>query len=219
MNTKQNFVITVSRELGSGGRTIGRKLAAQLQVRYSDKNLIEGLMEKFKLSSYEIERIKGTKQNWLSDLLEVVAPVPNSGSYIGFEPRRGDDWNGQGIKADDIVGAEAQILHGIAAEGSCVIAGRSAFFVLKDHPNKLNIFIQAPLEKRVQRVMEKQSLTEEEAREVIASVDKSRDTFVQRYAGVSRYDARNYDLVLNVGDLTDDEAVACILKYIKYSDK
>ena len=51
MNTKQNFVITVSRELGSGGRTIGRKLAAQLQVRYSDKNLIEGLMEKFKLSS------------------------------------------------------------------------------------------------------------------------------------------------------------------------
>ena len=219
MNTKQNFVITVSRELGSGGRTIGRKLAAQLQVRYSDKNLIEGLMEKFKLSSYEIERIKGKKQNWLSDLLEVVAPVPNSGSYIGFEPRRGDDWNGQGIKADDIVAAEAQILHGIAAEGSCVIAGRSAFFVLKDHPNKLNIFIQAPLEKRVQRVMEKQSLTEEEAREVIESVDKSRDTFVQRYAGVSRYDARNYDLVLNVGDLTDDEAVACILKYIKFSDK
>ena len=219
MNTKQNFVITVSRELGSGGRTIGRKLAAQLQVRYSDKNLIEGLMEKFKLSSYEIERIKGKKQNWLSDLLEVVAPVPNSGSYIGFEPRRGDEWNSMGIKADDIVDAESQILHAIADEGSCVIAGRSAFFVLKDHPNKLNIFIQAPLEKRVQRVMEKQALTEEEAREVIASVDKSRDTFVQRYAGVSRYDARNYDLVLNVGDLTDDEAVACILKYIKFSDK
>ena len=219
MNTKQNFVITVSRELGSGGRTIGRKLAAQLQVRYSDKNLIEGLMEKFKLSSYEIERIKGQKQNWLSDLLEVVAPVPNSGSYIGFEPRRGDEWNSQGVKADDIVEAEAQILKGIAAEGSCVIAGRSAFFVLKDHPNILNIFIQAPLEKRVQRVMEKQSLSEAEAREIIASVDKSRDTFVQRYAGVSRYDARNYDLVLNVGDLTDDEAVACILKYIKFSDK
>ena len=155
----------------------------------------------------------------MSDLLEVVAPVPNSGSYIGFEPRRGDEWNSQGVKADDIIEAEAQILKGIAAEGSCVIAGRSAFFVLKDHPNILNIFIQAPLEKRVQRVMEKQSLSEAEAREIIASVDKSRDTFVQRYAGVSRYDARNYDLVLNVGDLTDDEAVACILKYIKFSDK
>ena len=146
MDTKKPFVITISRELGSGGRTIGRKLAAQLNVRYSDKNLIQDLREKFKLSTYEIEKIKGTKKNWLTEMLDIVAPVPNSGAFIGFEANKGDDWKLNKVKADDIFEAEAEILKGIAAEGSCVIAGRSAFFVLKDHPNKLDIFIQAPLE-------------------------------------------------------------------------
>ena len=219
MDTKAPFVITISRELGSGGRTIGRKLAAQLNVHYSDKNLIKDLMEKFNLSTYEIERIKGTKKNWLTDFLDAVAPVPNTGAYIGFEAGKGDDWNNLRIKPDDIFAAESQILKEIAAEGSCVIAGRSGFFVLKDCPNKLDIFIQAPLEKRIERVMEKQGLSHQEAGDVIASVDKNRDNYVKRYAGVSRYDIRNYDLVLNVGDMTEDDAVACILKYIKYTSK
>ena len=219
MDTNQPFVITISRELGSGGRTIGRKLAAQLNVRYSDKNLIKDLMEKFKLTTYEIERIKGKKKNWLADFLEAVAPVPNSGAFVGFDPIKGNDWNNSSVKADDIFEAESDILRGIADEGSCVLAGRSGFFVLKNHPNKVDIFIKAPLEKRIARVMKKQGLTEKEAQEVIASVDKSRENYVQRWAGVSRYDARNYDLVLNVGDMTDDEAVAIILKYLKFNTK
>lgn len=219
MDTRKPFVITISRELGSGGRTIGRKLAAQLNVRYSDKNLIQNLREKFNLSTYEIEKIKGTRKNWLTEMLDIVAPVPNSGAYIGFEANKGDDWKLNKVKADDIFQAEAEILKGIAAEGSCVIAGRSGFFVLKDHPNKLDIFIQAPLDKRVERVMKKQNLSETEARTVISSVDKSRETYIQRFAGTSRYDTRNYDLVLNVGDLSDEDAVACILKYIKYASK
>lgn len=219
MDTKKPFVITISRELGSGGRTIGRKLAAQLNVRYSDKNLIQDLRERFNLSTYEIEKIKGTKKNWLTDMLDMVAPVPNSGAYIGFEASKASDWNLNKVKSDDIFQAEAEVLKGIAAEGSCVIAGRSGFFVLKEHPNKLDIFIQAPLEKRVKRVMDKQGLTESEARTIIESVDKSRETYVQRYAGTSRYDTRNYDLVMNVGDMSDEDAVACILKYIKYVSK
>lgn len=217
MDINHPFVITISRELGSGGRTIGRKLAAQLNVRYSDKNLIQNLMEQFKLSTYEIERIKGKKKNWLSDFVEAVAPVPNTGAFVGFAPIKGNDWNNSYVKVDDIFEAESQIIRGIAEEGSCVLAGRSGFFVLKDHPNKVDIFIQAPLEKRIERVMKKQGLSEKEASEVIESVDKSRENYVQRWAGVSRYDARNYDLVINVGDMTDDDAVTLILKYLKYS--
>ncbi|MBR1698584.1 MAG: cytidylate kinase-like family protein [Bacteroidales bacterium] len=217
MDINHPFVITISRELGSGGRTIGRKLAAQLNVRYSDKNLIQNLMEQFKLSTYEIERIKGKKKNWLSDFVEAVAPVPNTGAFVGFDPIKGNDWNNSYVKVDDIFEAESQIIRGIAEEGSCVLAGRSGFFVLKDHPNKVDIFIQAPLEKRIERVMKKQGLSEKEASDVIESVDKSRENYVQRWAGVSRYDARNYDLVINVGDMTDDDAVTLILKYLKYS--
>ena len=149
--------------------------------------------------------------------MEAVAPVPNTGAFVGFDPIKGNDWNNSYVKVDDIFEAESQIIRGIAEEGSCVLAGRSGFFVLKDHPNKVDIFIQAPLEKRIERVMKKQGLSEKEASEVIESVDKSRENYVQRWAGVSRYDARNYDLVINVGDMTDDDAVTLILKYLKYS--
>ena len=58
MDTQQKFIITISRELGSGGRTIGRKLAERLGVRYCDKALIHSLMEKFNLTTFEIENIK-----------------------------------------------------------------------------------------------------------------------------------------------------------------
>lgn len=217
MNTKEPFVITISRELGSGGRTIGKKLAAQLGVRYSDKDLIQGLMKKFNLTTNEIERIKGKKRNWLSDFLEIVAPVPNSGAYIGFDPIKGSDLN-LSIKQEDIFEAEKEIIGGIAAEGSCVIAGRLGFSVLKDHPNHLHIFIHAPLEQRIQRVMKKQNLTHDEAAAVIKSVDETRENYIKRYAGVSRYDTRNYDLAINVAGMTEDEAVLCILKFIKYSE-
>jgi len=217
MNTKEPFVITVSRELGSGGRTIGQKLAAQLGVRYSDKNLIEDLMKKFNLTTYEIERIKAKKRNWLTDFVEAVAPLPNKGSFVGFDPAKANDWN-ISVKQDEIFEAETEILKSIAAEGSCVIAGRLGFSVFKEHPNHLNIFIQAPLGQRIGRVMKKQNLTSEEAATVIKAVDESREIYIKRYVGVSRYDARNYDLVMNVAGMTDDEAVLCILKFIKYAD-
>ena len=84
MNTQEPFVITISRELGSGGRTLGKKLAAQLGVRFSDKDLIESLREKYGLSTYEIEKVKGKKRNWLSDMLDIVAPLPNNGALIKF---------------------------------------------------------------------------------------------------------------------------------------
>ena len=216
MNTTDPFVITISREMGSGGRTIGQKLAARLGVRYSDKNLIQDLRRKFNLTTCEIEQIKAKKRGWLTDLLETVAPVPRRDSFIGFEPVRGKLWNVE-VSQQEVFDAEVEILRGIAAEGSCVIAGRSGFFALKDHPNKLDVFIRAPREKRIERIMKKQGLGEEEAARVMDSVDKSREEFVKRFAGTSRYDARNYDLVLNVGGLSDDEAVECILDYIRRS--
>jgi cytidylate kinase len=108
-----------------------------------------------------------------------------------------------------------EILEGIAEEGSCVIAGRSGFFVLEDHPNKVDVFITASREHRVARVMHKQNLNEEQAAAVIDSVDKSRENYIKRFTGTSRYDARNYDLVINMDNLADENAaVDLILKFL-----
>ncbi len=118
------------------------------------------------------------------------------------------------LSVNDVFEAEREILNGIDDEGSCVIAGRSGFFVLKGRPNKVDILITASREKRIARIMDKQNLTRQKAEEVIDSVDKARDNYVMRYTGQSRYDARNYHIVLNMDYITEDQAVAMILSYL-----
>ncbi|MBP5693027.1 MAG: cytidylate kinase-like family protein [Bacteroidales bacterium] len=214
MDTKEKFVITVAREVGSGGRTVGRKLAAKLGVRYSDKELIRNLREKFNLTTYGIEKLKGEKKSWLADFLHLVAPVPKVNMVLDSDSKFVQELRGD-VTTDDIYKAETEILKEIADEESCVIAGRSGFFVLKDHPNKVDVFIIASRENRIQRIVRKQHLTETEAETVMDSLDQSRDNYVKRYTGKSRYDSRNYDLVINADNHTEDEIVDIILSYIK----
>ena len=214
MNTNEKFVITVAREIGSGGRTIGRKLAAKLGVRYSDKELIRNLREKFNLTTYSIEKLKGEKKSWLADFIQMVAPMPKVGMLLDADSKFLQELRSD-VTTNDIYKAESEILNAIAEESSCVIAGRSGFFVLKDHPNKLDVFITASRENRIKRIVRKQHLTETEAETIMDSIDEARDNYVKRYTGKSRYDARNYDIVLNTDNHTEDEIVGIILSYIK----
>ena len=119
-----------------------------------------------------------------------------------------------GVTTDDVYHLESEILKELAANQSCVIAGRSGFFILKDHPNKLDIFIRSSKSSRIARIMEKQGKNREEAEEIVDRVDRLRENYIQRYTGTSRYDSRNYDLVLNVDGLSTEEAVDIILKYL-----
>lgn len=213
MNTKEQFVITISRELGSGGRTIGRKLAERLGVRFCDKELVRSLADQFDMSSDEIEELKSKKKNWLSDFIEKITPAPRADVIMNGDSIYARDYR-SAVTTNDIHKAEREILYALAEESSCVIAGRSGFFVLKGHPNKLDIFINAPKERRIERVMAKQGLTREEALEAIETVDTGRENYVRRYTGESRYDARNYDLCINTGSLSEDQVVDLILDYI-----
>ena len=212
---KEPFVITLSREVGSGGRTIGRKLAERLGVRFSDKELVDALQAKLNLTAERIEEMKGKKKRWLDDFIQLVAPVPMSGMIVDGESDYITEYN-LSKDVNDVFEAEKEILNGIADQGSCVIAGRSGFFVLKNRPNKVDILITASRENRIARIMRKQNLSREQAEDVINSVDKARDNYVKRYTGQSRYDARNYHIVLNMDYLTEDKAVDLIMSYLGY---
>lgn len=210
---KEPFVVTISREVGSGGRTIGRKLAEKLGVRFSDKELVDELQKKLNLTVDSIEELKGKKKRWLDDFIQMVAPMPMSGMLVDGDSDYISEYN-LSLSVNDVFEAEREILNGIADEGSCVIAGRSGFFVLKGRPNKVDVLITASREKRIARIMDKQNLSRQKAEEVIDSVDKARDNYVKRYTGQSRYDARNYHIVLNMDYITEDQAVAMILSYL-----
>lgn len=212
MKLNDPFVITISREVGSGGGSVARKLAEKLNVNYVNKQLMQALEERFHLTPEGIEHLKSTKKNWFKDLFEQVASSPKATIKVG-----GYTYSREFVEAvtvKDIYDAEVEILNAIADEGSCVIAGRSAFFVLKDRPNKVDIFITASKERRIKRIMEKQGLSRENAIHTIETIDEGRDNYVKRFTNLSRYDMRNYDLLLDMDFLTEDEAVDKILEFI-----
>lgn len=206
------FIITISREIGSGGGSVGRKLAEKLNVKYINKQLIQALQEKFNLTKSGIEHLRNKKKNWFTDLFEQATPAPKATMEVGgytFSREFPD-----AVTVKDVYEAEKEILNAIADEGSCVITGRSAFFVLKDRPNKVDIFITASKAARIEQVMAKQNLSKEEAVKLVDTVDEGRDNYVKRHTGLSRYDMRNYDLILDMDYLTEDEAVEKILSFI-----
>ena len=210
MNKNEKFVITINREMGSGGRTIGRKLAEKLGVEFYYKSVIKGLEKKFNLTAEEVEKQKGREHGWWASIKrQLTGSVVSSSPFL---PKVADE--AELLDTDDIFKAETEILKGIAEEESCVIAGRSGFFVFRDHPNHMNILIQASMPHRVQRVVSKQNITEEEARKAIEKVDKMRENYVNKYTGTSRYDTRNYDLVISMDRMSEDAAVAIIMDFI-----
>ena len=178
----------------------------------AEKALLERRMEAERDRLYEIERLKGQEHNWWAEFKRSIMMMPN---YIA--PRVIPDYASMPdfLITDDIFKAETEILKAIAADGSCVIAGRSGFYIFRDHPNHLSVLIQASMEHRIERVMQKQNITAEKAEAIIKEVDEGRENYVKKYTGSSRYDTRNYDLVINADDHSEDEIVELIIHYLK----
>lgn len=205
MDQKEKYIITINRELGSGGRTVGRKLAEQLGVRYYDKAIVQGLTEKFGLTIEQIERIKAEKKSWWAEMQE---------SYLSFLHASADPKPTTAAMFE----TERQIFETVASEESCVVAGRTAFLIFRDWKHSLNVFIQASTEHRIERLMGK-GRTYQEAFDIINMVDEGREAYLKKYSDRTRYDTRNYDLVINMDGLTEDDAVAIIIDYFQRINK
>lgn len=218
MNKQKKYVVTINRELGSGGRTVGRMLAEKLGVEFYDKALIEALEKKYNLNIEQIEKLKGQNHAWWAEfarsMFSVDLGVPNYGKMNAMYYLAVMDFSDVKPTSKEVFESETEILKGIAEVESCVVAGRSGFYVFRDHPNHLNVFIQASMPYRVERVMRKQQITEEEAVKTIKKVDKMRENYVKKYTGLSRYDTRNYDLVISADGKSEEQIVDIIMKYI-----
>ena len=215
MRRNEKFVITINRELGSGGRSVGRRLADRLEVKFFDKAILKALKEKFHLTAEEIEKLKGMKEGWWAEFQRKVVPFAEIDSNYSSHAISDSEI----ITTEEVFKAEKEIIKAVTSQESCVITGRSAFFVLKDHPNHLSVLIQAPMEQRIKRVMEKQDLSREAAIKAIEQVDERRENYVQKFCGTSRYDTRNYDLVISMDHLKEEDAVDIIMDYIYRQSK
>ena len=211
MNKNEKFVITINREVGTGGRTVGRKLAEKLCVKYCDKAVIDGLTQKFGLTPDRIEEIKAQKKSWWKDISNYYQTLVNSAS----QPMEAE------VKLDTatMFETEKHILTELASQSSCVVAGRTGFMIFREWPNHLSIFIQASMKHRIKRVMRRQDVSEQEARDIIAKLDATREAYIKKYEDTSRYDTRNYQLVISMDDLSEDDAAEVIMDYINRTSK
>lgn len=195
---KIKFVVAINREFGSGGREIACKLGKLLGVNVYDRGILDSLTQQFNLTVEEIERIRAKKTDWWGDFCQYYKQFDSSRKLHGgvTEDRQ--------VTSQQIYDAEAVILRDLAAQEACVIIGRSGFHVFKDDPSALKIFCIADTNSRVRRIMNQFAVDEDTARKRIEIVDKARENYTKTFAGVSRYDARNYDFVINVSHFSTD---------------
>ena len=210
MDKKSNFVVTINREAGTGGRSIGAKVAKHLGVRYFDKAVTEQLTQYFNLSADEIEKHKAEKSWWLK-LLHSFLSTEEMTTPVDVIP--------PSPTPENMYSVEEETLKELAKNESCVIAGRSSAYVFRDYPNSVKVLITSTIDKRVERIMEKQGKSREDAINLIEELDEGRESFVKKVTSLSRYDARLYDLVINVANMTEDEAVDFIIRYIDCNAK
>ena len=190
---------------------MGRLLAEKLGVPFYDKAVIKALQERYNLTVEEVEKLKGRKHSWWADV-ERILKIDSGMNMENYMPNRTDAPDL--LTTDEMFKTETMILQDLAVERSCVVAGRSGFHVFRMHPNHLSVLIQASTDYRVERVARKQNMTPEEALKTIEQVDKMRENYVKKYTGTSRYDTRNYQLVITADGKTEEEMADLIMQYI-----
>lgn len=185
-----NKIIAISREFGSGGRTIGKEVAAKLGIPYYDMEIIEKIAAD---GGFATEFVKeqgehAVSSNWFINALS-----------------RGNQY-GPSVQ-DKLWFIQRNIILEFAEKESCVIVGRCADYILKDNPNCIKAFIHASVEKRAERIVKVYGEKEDAPEKRLRDKDKRRKAYYQLYTDTEWGVAKNYDITLNSGVLGIDKCV------------
>ena len=201
----ENIVVTIARQYGSGGKTVGEMYAKELGIPCYGMNLLKMASEE---SGINEQLFMQFDEKLRSNLLLRMTTDLYDGKVI---PPGHKDF----VSAKNLFNWQAEVIKRLAKSETCVIIGRAADFVLKDYPNVVSVFVHASPEFNLARAMERNSMTTAEMEKFIASTDKYRSDFYKLYTGREWTDARNYDLCLNSGKLGFEKCVEEIKAYIK----
>ncbi len=197
---KENLVITISRQYGSGGREIGERLAKRFGIPYYDKELII---------------LAAEKSGYARSLFE-EADQKASNSMLFSLMRAGSMVNTYDLPLNDkIYLIQSGVIQQVARQGSCVIVGRCADYVLQDRCPCVNIFVHAPLEKRMERAVTRYGLKGDDVQGALLKTDKRRATYYNYYTGRKFGDARNYTLSLDSLSIGIENAVEVVARYVE----
>lgn len=201
------IVITIARGYGSGGRTIAKMLSEELDIHYYDRELLRLASDESGISEQLFGRAdEKIKESFLYKIMKK--------SYTGelISPDS-DDF----ISNDNLFNYQAKVIRQLAEEEdkSCIIVGRCADYILKNHKNVVRIFVHAPLEHCLDTLETMSSESRKELQKKVERIDKHRAAYYEYYTGRKWDSAGNYDLCINTSELSFQEAVELIKEYIK----
>jgi len=204
MKQTKTFVITISRQLGSGGAYVGQQLAKKLNIFYADREIINKVAKDYSVMEEELEMHDEKALSFWQ-------------SFFQYNTFSADIYSPPGYmvpKGQDLFKAEAKIIVHIADERSAVIIGRCGSYILHDYPNHISLFLHADIESRISRIKKLYGKSEEEAAEMILKSDKERALHCKKSTETDWTDARNYDLSIDTGKIELDKCVELILNYL-----
>lgn len=190
---KSNYIITISREYGSGGRYIGKLVAEKLGIKLYDKEFIQKVSAETGLSEEYIEN-KEQKRDVLAGL--------NNGYYFGLD------------NSDELFLKESELIKDIAEKESCVIVGRCADFILNEKKDVLKIFIYSDMDNKIKRATEFYGLSKAKAEKEIKHIDKLRANHYKYYTEREWKDFSNYDICINSDKLGVESVAELICKLV-----
>lgn len=192
---KKRFVITIGRQFGSGGRFIGRKVAEILDIPFYDNELLTKAAEESGLSEAVLDSYDERKDSFFSGVMPY-----NYGIDLSL---------GQKVFL-----AQFDAIKRIAASGSCVIVGRCADYVLEEDQNVVSVYISAPLDYRMKRVIQYYDIKDQKAKDTIIRMDKKRASYYNYYTDLKWGRAKNYDICLN-SDIGVEKTAKAIVDFTK----
>ena len=205
MNKEERFVITISRQFGTGGHEIGAELARRLGVKLLDKQIVNAVASRMDAVEDAVEQIGARNPLWRDDFTNFYRSYMSSAEYNGQE---------QATTSHRLFDAQCAAISDIAKEESCVIVGRCGFYIFRDHPNALKLFIHADDDCRKRRIATKYDISESDAAAMIVDNDYSRELYTKTFTGLEWQDARNYDVTLNVRKFGVNGAVDFLMQLL-----
>lgn len=202
---KEKYVITIGRQFGSGGRELGRRLAERLGIKYYDKELLLEAARKAGVNPEFFERSDERFPSFLSGLFSFALGYSSFNLYAGSSS----------ISDEQIYKAQSDFIRSLGIETSCVIVGRTADYVLRDHPHLISIFVHAPVEECVRRIMRRGDFdSPDKARSHAAKVNRLRADYYNFYTDRTWGAAASYNLTVDTSLMTMDELVDFLADYV-----
>lgn len=194
------LVITITREYGSGGRELGKKIAAKLGqgIKSYDHTLVDLTATESGLTP---EYIRANEEEVRRGILYDL--FAQNYEYVGATPS----------ETDVLFLSQARTINRLADTENCIIVGRCANYLLSQHPNCFNIFVHAPLEARIARVMKRDGITHEAAEEACRRIDADRRDYVRTYSGHEWGQVEDYDLAVD-SSIVDTDVIASMVANI-----